>query len=506
MSHAVSDPVPNLKLLLDALQGRWRLQMGQEIKSAISWYDSFDWRLYRAGLALQVKDGCQWRLVRLEDGHLLAEAAFEQAPGFAHDLPEAMAEHLASVLGLRRLLPRLAFQGLLQPLALLDEQDKTLVRLLVWQGEARVVETRPAFFIQVQGLKGYHKAEAKLRRWLTKGRFADAIGEGPFFVWLRAQDVWPGDYSAKLDFALHPAMSAAEAANEILGFLLQVVRVNIPGASQGLDTEFLHELRVAVRRTRSALSQLKVFGPESVAQFREGFGWLGQISGQARDLDVHLLHFPQYQGLLPTEQQAFLEPLRARILERQQQAQKQLAAELASDRCQTLLHDWQAFLDDQKSGRNWSKTGTRPLLKLANERIWRSYLRLRKDGQTIDDQSPAEALHRLRKDCKKLRYLLEFFQSLYPKAGLDRLVDATKALLDALGSFQDLEVQAKSLATLAEGIFENDSPGELALQQLIEALGQEQARARVLFTDRFADLAKQRAMYKRLFVQPKENR
>lgn len=502
MSHTVPDAIPALHSVLDTLQSHWRLQLGQTIKQSIIWYDSFDWRLYRAGLLLAAKHGHLWQLQGLEKGHLYAEAASEQTPGFVHELPEALSAQLQPLLGQRRLLPRLQFQGLIQQLAVLDDQEKTLVRLRVWCGEQSVTETQPAFFIQIEGLKGYHKAEARLRRRLKQAYSSDCFGTDMVVTWLHQQGCRPGDYSSKLDFTFQPTLHAAEAVGEILGFLLQVIRVNIPGASQGLDTEFLHDLRVAVRRTRSALSQLKVFDPEALAPFREGFGWLGQISGPTRDLDVHLLQFPRYLELLPTTMQEALLPLRTRLFERQQEAQDALATELASEGCQTLLHGWQGFLESQKSGRNWTKTGSKPVLELANGRIWRSYLRLCTDGHAIDDQSPAEALHRLRKDCKKLRYLLEFFQHLYPRARLDSLVYSTKALLDALGSFQDLEVQARSLASLAEGLFAQASPGEVALQQLIKTLGQEQMDARILFIDRFAELVKQRSIYKALFAQP----
>ena len=70
-------------------------------------------------------------------------------------------------------------------------------------------------------------------------------------------------------------------------------------------------------------------------------------------------------------------------------------------------------------------------------------------GKAIDDDSPAEDLHELRKVGKELRYLLEFFASLYPPEVVKPFVKTLKGLQDQLGRFQDHEVQANALRELA---------------------------------------------------------
>lgn len=538
MSDAIS-----IEALLLLLRSRWQMQAAEPIHCSSLWYDSFDWRLYQAGFALRVEEtkgqgtvphldderSClpstlqppkpveisrerkaeralhslqikRWYLVRLVDGALCAEVLSSQTPGFAQELPEAMQAHLLALLGPRRLLPRLAFRGKRWPLAMLDDQGKIRVRLEIWQGESQVTEARPAFCARLFGLKGYAQDLAKLRRSLEKAGWGQWLYQAEPLDWLGDHGQRPGDYSAKLDFAFAPTMAAAGAVLEILGFLLQVIRANLSGAGQGQDSEFLHDLRVAVRRTRSALGQLKVFTAESMAVFREGFGWLGQITGPTRDLDVHLLQFPAYLALIPVERRAALMPLHDRIKERQRLAQARLAEELSSERCQSFLQSWQNFLQANNQGRFWSQVGSMEVKAMASRRIWRSYGRLVQDGLAIGDESSPEALHELRKDCKKLRYLLEFFQNLYPQVQILRLVRATKALLDCLGRFQDLEVQARSLEGLSEGLFAKDSPGQEAKMFLFAALSDEQRKEQALFAKRFATLRKQQGAYKKLFV------
>ena len=92
--------------------------------------------------------------------------------------------------------------------------------------------------------------------------------------------------------------SAREAVREVLQALLATIRLNESGVREDIDTEFLHDFRVAVRRTRSALSQVKgVFGGNRFEQFRDEFKWLGGLSGRLRDLDVYILSLPEYRAL-----------------------------------------------------------------------------------------------------------------------------------------------------------------------------------------------------------------
>ena len=67
----------------------------------------------------------------------------------------------------------------------------------------------------------------------------------------------------------------------------------------------------------------------------------------------------------------------------------------------------------------------------------------------ITDETPSEALHELRKNCKKLRYLIEFYRSIYSEKDVKPAIKALKILLDNLGLFQDLEVQANKLREFA---------------------------------------------------------
>jgi hypothetical protein len=96
----------------------------------------------------------------------------------------------------------------------------------------------------------------------------------------------PGGTSSKLDVALEPGQRADSAAVTILTQLTAVIEANLPGTLADVDSEFLHDLRVAVRRTRSLQRELKaVFPPAELTRWRSEFRWLQEVTGPSRDLD-----------------------------------------------------------------------------------------------------------------------------------------------------------------------------------------------------------------------------
>ena len=262
--------------------------------------------------------------------------------------------------------------------------------------------------------------------------------------------------------------------------------------------------RLAIAVTRSALSQIKRVLPETrVGQFREGFNWLGQVTGPKRDLDVFLLQFADYHAELPADLRADLEPFRAFLLEEHQREHGTLARRLAGPHFRGLVKEWRAFLEAELD-LVASPNAALPAGELAGQRIWRAFRRVIRDGRTAVAAPSPEVLHELRKDCKKLRYLQEFFASLYPPERLDPLIKALKVLLDVLGEHQDLAVQAQHLEGFAERMAAaGRAPTRtlLALGVLVAGLLARQTAARAAFAARFEALDSEanRAAYRALF-------
>ena len=82
---------------------------------------------------------------------------------------------------------------------------------------------------------------------------------------------------AKVDVPLAYDQRADAAAVAVLRRLLAVIRDNVDGAISGEDDEYLHQLRIAVRRSRTVQRQLSgVFPAVALPGFRSEFRWLQQ--------------------------------------------------------------------------------------------------------------------------------------------------------------------------------------------------------------------------------------
>jgi CHAD domain-containing protein len=268
---------------------------------------------------------------------------------------------------------------------------------------------------------------------------------------------------------------------------------NEQGILDDIDTEFLHDFRVAVRRTRTALSQIKgVFPRRVLDRFGPQFAWLGRLTTPTRDLDVYLLQFDAYRRALADGVRDDLGPLRQFLERRRAAAQAELVAGLRSPRYRRLVEGWRGFLASPCPRHSSLPHASRPVREVADHRIWKMYKRVIREGEAISPASPDEELHELRKSGKKLRYLLEFFASLYPPEQIKRSIKALKILQDNLGEFQDLSVQMLTLRDFAEQmVAEGETPSEtlIAMGMLVDQLAKRQHAAREAFAARFEQFA-----------------
>ncbi len=274
--------------------------------------------------------------------------------------------------------------------------------------------------------------------------------------------------------------------------LLEIIADNLPGTLEDIDSEFLHDLRVAVRRSRSLQRQFKSVYPERLQHHRDEFKRLQAITGDLRDLDVYLLDFPALRASLPQQMQADLDPLRGLLETRRARALTATRRGLKAKRTQDELDAWRTFVTELEPA-------DVTVQALASERISKVYKKMVKMGRAIDDDSPAEDLHELRKVGKELRYLLEFFTSLYPAEVVKPFIKTLKGLQDQLGRFQDREVQATALRNLAPDVA--NPPTVMAMGVLVDRFIKEEAQARTEFADRFDAFAssEQRAVVKEHF-------
>jgi CHAD domain-containing protein len=278
----------------------------------------------------------------------------------------------------------------------------------------------------------------------------------------------PRDVS-RLDVALERSVRADVGARQIYQALLDIIVANESGVRADLDTEFLHDYRVSLRRTRSLLGQIKnVFPADAVTHFRTEFHWLARATTTKRDLDVLLLSLRRTSESLPAgDLAAFL----AFLSRKQLHEQGLLEQVLESSRYRTLLSDWRAFLQDAQPGAPEPADAARALVEITSRRILRLYRRLVDRAMTIDDKTSAKAIHQVRIQAKKLRYMIDATRSLHDRRDLDQIIDNLKKVQTVLGDFNDAQVQERNLLDCRRALAEagaGDSAALLTVERLAE--------------------------------------
>jgi len=299
---------------------------------------------------------------------------------------------------------------------------------------------------------------------------------------------------AKVDVPLAVEQRADAAAVAVLRSLLTVIRDNVMGSITGEDDEYLHQLRIAVRRTRTVQRQLAgVFPAVELPGYRSEFRWLQQATGPARDLDVYVHDLESLRALLPEPFRPHLSPLRPVLLHGQMSARADMARALRSVRAENLFEDWDRLLETLVELPVEDRPDARtPIGRLAGTRIRKVYRRIVHMGRRIDERSAAADYHEMRKKGKELRYLLELFGvKLFEEERVTPMVKALKGLQHVLGRHQDREVQMAMLRSCADEVaaLPGGAAGCLAMGVLIDRLGVDERAAREEFADRFAQLA-----------------
>ncbi len=480
-------------------------------ETGLTFYDSFDWRVWQAGGELvQERETEYTRLCWCPRGggeDPLCEVT-DAPPGFAWDLPQGpLRERLTPLLEMRSLLPQVSVRQKQRSLRVLDDEEKTVVRVVLQESTYTTVDGKQSGSLEprvlLKPLKGYENHFDSLHAQFDKLDLIAAerslYDEALAIIGRRA-----GDYSSKLNYMLDPDARSDATAKKIMLSLLDTLEANVEGTKANLDSEFLHDLRVATRRTRSAMSQIKsVFEPRELAPFKEGFGWLGKITGPTRDLDVYLLQYPEYRASLPAPVQADLDPFHDFLLQHHEEAQRTLVKKLGSPHFRKLMKSWREWLEKPVAKKPKAPNALRPIAELSDQRIRKLYSKVIKEGEAITPDSPPERLHDLRKACKKLRYLMEFFQSLYPKPEIRAQIKEMKTLLDNLGEFQDLQVQAEALEAFGQQMMKEGAPASalMAMGILVGKLLERQTLARQQFADLFAAFSSEanRQAFQQLF-------
>jgi CHAD domain-containing protein len=468
--------------------------------------DTYDHRLYKKGLLLTNEDG---HLVLRDtgDGSSLSMdlPAYGGLPRFWRDLPEGpFRDNLRSVIDVRALLPVVGVESRITHLDLENEDGKTVAHINFEDVEVGEGEKTVIHLLEAVPVRGYVEEFENLTRYISDLGLAPAAGN-IFSIALGASGKKAGDYTSKVSVVLTPDMPSGEAIKIILKSLLETMRKNEDGIVKDIDTEFLHDFRVAVRRTRSALTLIRGIFPESVKEeFKTEFAGIGRKSNELRDLDIYLLRREEYTEMLPPALRAGLDPLFDIIVREREEAHREFALELASDSYRRSIEAWEKFLYEPEAPGDALPGSDAPVIGLAKLRIRKRYKKALKLGRAIDGSSSDRDLHTLRIECKKLRYYLEFFESLFPTDEIKEVIRHLKVLQDNLGDYNDMHVQQERLKGYISKMKASEDEGRESIAAaggLISELYMKQKEIRSEFHGRFGEFAgvEMRELFDNLF-------
>lgn len=473
--------------------------------------DTFDWRVRRTGgrLTRRGATGASTLAWQPKRGETHVTARLQQPVGFAWDLPDGpLQQGLTPVIGVRRLLPMVEAEAHGWVLDVLDERGKTVARLRIESGRARRPRSRDGWqplptVITLTGMRGYEAVYHRLVPVIESRPGVEASADGLHEAALRhVEDAGAGAALSRV--TIEPTVRADVGARRIQQALLRILVLNEPGVRADLDTEFLHDFRVAVRRTRALLRQIRdVLPPDAVEHFSAEFAWIGRLTGSARDLDVLVLGLRQQEGRLSP---ADLAALTALLEDARREEHRRLVEALDSERYQRLLADWAAFLESPAADAPEARRAARALVDVVSRRAWRLSRRLAASAGGVDANTDPARLHEVRIEAKKLRYLVDVSPSFYEAADLEPILAALKALQRVLGDFNDACVQEGRLVAIgrAAGAERGDAGALLALGRLAEQRRQRADALRTQVVDalqRFRDPALTAAC-RRAFKRP----
>jgi CHAD domain-containing protein len=434
--------------------------------------DTFDRRLRRAGLQLvAIEDRSGARLVLTDGGsaRVTSDGIPRRLPSLAADLPAGpLATRVGEVAGIRALIAGEEERRQVCAVEVRNRDAKLVLRLELdgpadgSPGGARVV---------LRSLRGYERDAVRYADGLRRLGLRDLVEPaGPPAT--DRLNVLPDEPATRL------------LTEQLAGFRAEIV-INVPGVVDDVDTEFLHDLRVAVRRTRSTLKLGRdVLPPTFRTRWEPFFKGLGDVTTPVRDLDVYELGLPVMSGWLVAADVKDLEPFARHLRRHRTVARRPLVRALRDRRFAASLEEWAGDLaatgasaDVGPDARSW-----------AQRTVGSAYRRVVRDGASISANSPAEDLHALRKRCKELRYALEVCAPALPGGVLGAGISDLKALQDVLGRYQDSEVQRHALHGFAEEMLADGvaAAAVLAMGELVGHLDADQAQARLEFGEAFA--------------------
>lgn len=253
--------------------------------------------------------------------------------------------------------------------------------------------------------------------------------------------------------------TADQAFRAIARSCLYQLAANEP-ALQHDDAEAVHQMRIAIRRLRTAISLFSdIVSDGRVAQIKSELKWMAGQLAAARELDVFLRQVGSPPRVPPTAKVP-LRSLHAEITRRRDDAVRHAKAIVDSRRFDDLLFETLRWIEAGPWSRSDGAAASRcqePLARFAARELSRRCRKIAKRGKD-PERLDARQRHKLRIQAKKARYATDFFAAVFAggkakkrnKRRKKKLVASLKRMQDALGELNDVMAHEQITARIAQ--------------------------------------------------------
>jgi CHAD domain-containing protein len=435
------------------------------------YYDTGDWRLWKSGYALRIRSrgkSSEATLKALAGG---GGDGIRERREISEELSSSGVEGLGSagpvgsrvrlLVGERRLVELFEIQTRRRAYPLSENSGDPAGELAVDGVEIPIPGAEPVLLNRVEievaqdgdkkSAKEADKEAGKLEAFVSELREACGLTPAPeskFGAGLRARELAPPGEPELGDEGVDASLTLGEVAYATMRRQFAEFLRHEPGVRLGEDAEEVHDMRVASRRLRAVLQSFEPALSEKALRFEPELKHFAVVLGEVRDLDVQLGRIETWISGSPEEDRGALEELRGALVGERDAARERMMAELDSKRYERLVDTLSRMLRLGPPRRNTLSAA--PVTDAAPELVHHAYRRTRKACDSLAPESPAEDYHRLRKRCKRLRYLVESLEEVYGGPAR-KLVKRIKPLQDVLGELQDAEVASERLRHIATG-------------------------------------------------------
>jgi CHAD domain-containing protein len=414
-----------------------------------TYFDTFDLSLYRKKMMLVLRSGMIY-LFTTSKPHSIADGI--GVPAFWWDLPESnLRNYLQPIIRERALTALCTVSGETVRLTIRNGDGKNTATMTV-QNRRLTTNTENSISLQslvtLSPLKGFEDTVGILDNLLdphyrpisTEKIYKDLLDKtGSLFRITRLA------YPPKIE----PTWSIGHTIKTVAAHLIDELNEYREGIIDDIDTEFLHDFRVTIRRLRAVIGQSKkVLNLEVYNCIRENIKEIGGRTGSLRDLDVLMMKEKYYLSLSPARLQQGLHRFFSYISEQRKYEHEKLADYLQSgDYADTLK---KVIAEYSAPASVMCRNAEISTIDFSKKTIDRQYGKLRKKIDSFSHNK--EVIHAIRIDCKKLRYVLELFFQLYSLKAMKPAIKELKGFQSRLGDLHDLHVQQEMLLLALHGM------------------------------------------------------